>query len=107
MSLKDNIQLRTDTSSNFSLANPILLKGERAWESESGRSKLGTGNTDYRTLDYVDQLGPHYLKSYLTVNLPDATTSRGCMVWLESIGQPGYSDGTSWHKVEDGGIVAP
>ena len=49
------IQLRRDTATNWSLANPILASGEPAVETTTGRMKVGDGVTRWNDLQYVSQ----------------------------------------------------
>lgn len=46
------IQLRHDTTANWSLANPILLVGEFAYETNTGKFKVGDGVTRWNDLSY-------------------------------------------------------
>jgi microcystin-dependent protein len=47
-----SIQLRRDTSQAWGLANPILLKGEPGFETDTGRLKVGDGSTAWNVLAY-------------------------------------------------------
>ena len=47
---------RIDTSSNWTSANPGLLKGELGIESDTRRIKIGDGVTPWNTLSYADSL---------------------------------------------------
>lgn len=47
-----SIQLRRDTSANWGLANPVLLKGEPGFETDTGRLKVGDGSTAWNVLAY-------------------------------------------------------
>jgi len=55
MALKINgiVGHRTDTADNYSNNNPILEKGELAFEVDTGRSKLGDGITAWNDLPYT------------------------------------------------------
>lgn len=48
------IALLCNTASNFTSANPTLLKGEWAYESDTHRFKIGDGTTSYTDLEYGD-----------------------------------------------------
>lgn len=48
------IQLRHDTSANWSSANPTLLEGEFAYETDTKKIKVGDGTTAYNSLAYLD-----------------------------------------------------
>ena len=106
MSQAEHIQLRIDTSVNFTAANPTLLSGEAGLESDTGRIKIGDGATAWTSLGYFVEKGPVYLKSY-TVAQAEAiqTTATRGMGWIsdEAGGaQPAYCDGTSWFRFSDG-----
>jgi microcystin-dependent protein len=47
-----SIQLRRDTSANWGTANPVLLKGEPGFETDTGRLKVGDGATAWNVLAY-------------------------------------------------------
>lgn len=46
------IQLRRDTSSNWSSANPTLAQGELGLETDTGLFKIGNGSTAWNSLSY-------------------------------------------------------
>jgi hypothetical protein len=46
------IQLRRDTAANWTSSNPILAQGEFAWESDTGKFKIGDGLTAWTALAY-------------------------------------------------------
>lgn len=50
-------QLRSDTSANWTTANPILAAGEMVIESDTKRLKIGNGTTAYASLGYKDSQG--------------------------------------------------
>ena len=52
--LKARIQLKTDTSEAWRLNNPILLKGESGYESDTNLQKVGDGIHHWLELDYVN-----------------------------------------------------
>lgn len=47
------IQLRHDTSTNWSSANPLLLAGEFAYETDTGKVKVGDGSNRWNSLPYI------------------------------------------------------
>lgn len=51
-SLKTRLILRNDVLSNWTAANPTLLKGELAIEWDNKKFKIGDGVTPYNELDY-------------------------------------------------------
>ena len=46
------IQLRHDTSTNWTTYNPVLLEGEVGVETDTNKMKIGDGTTAYNSLDY-------------------------------------------------------
>lgn len=46
------IQLRRDTSSNWTSSNPTLAQGEIGIETNTGKFKIGTGSTAWNSLSY-------------------------------------------------------
>jgi hypothetical protein len=55
------IQLRRDTSQNWTLNNPILASGEIGFETDANKFKVGDGVKDWSTLSYAsaESSGPH------------------------------------------------
>lgn len=51
------IQLRRDTSTNWSSTNPVLASGEPAYETDTGKFKIGDGTTAYNSLPYKGEGG--------------------------------------------------
>jgi hypothetical protein len=52
MPMADVIQLRRDTASNWTSANPTLASGELGMETDTGKLKLGTGALAWNSLSY-------------------------------------------------------
>lgn len=50
--LNIRIQLRNDTAENWTTRNPVLLKGEMGVEIDTGKTKIGNGTDDWKTLKY-------------------------------------------------------
>ena len=50
--LNTRIILRNDTASNWADANPVLLKGEAGYETDTNKLKFGDGTTAYADLPY-------------------------------------------------------
>lgn len=61
------IQLRHDTSANWSSANPTLLEGEFAYETDTKKIKVGDGTTAYTSLEYFEGIP----------ELPENVTTQG------------------------------
>ena len=47
------IQLRHDTSTSWSLVNPVLLEGEIGLETDTNKQKMGDGTTAWNSLPYM------------------------------------------------------
>lgn len=48
--------LRRDTAANWTKKNPVLREGEEGYETDTGRRKIGDGNTAWNAISYtVDQ----------------------------------------------------
>lgn len=56
--MAQQIQLRNDTSSNWTSANPTLAAGEFGLETNTGQFKIGNGSTAWNSLSYGGILGP-------------------------------------------------
>jgi hypothetical protein len=52
MQVAFSIQLRRDTSANWSSVNPTLLQGEPGLETDTGKLKVGDGVNAWNVLDY-------------------------------------------------------
>ena len=52
------IQIRRDTSSNWTSNNPILLQGEFGYELNTGYAKIGNGSSTWTQLTYFGGTGP-------------------------------------------------
>jgi hypothetical protein len=50
--LAHRLQLRRDTTTNWSSVNPILAEGELGFDTDTGQLKLGDGTTAWNDLDY-------------------------------------------------------
>jgi hypothetical protein len=61
---RQRIQLRRDTASAWTAANPVLLAGEVGVETDTRRLKVGDGETSWTGLDYT---GGSYLHELLDV----------------------------------------
>jgi hypothetical protein len=53
------IQIRRDTSSNWSTANPTLALGEIGFETNTYQVKIGDGTTAWNSLGYIGKLMPN------------------------------------------------
>lgn len=55
MSVGARIQVRRDTAANWTAANPTLLAGERGFETDTGKEKVGTGAAAWTALPYTTE----------------------------------------------------
>ena len=52
LQVADIIQLRRDTASNWTSANPTLAQGELGVETDTSKIKIGDGSTAWSSLSY-------------------------------------------------------
>lgn len=98
------IQLRIDTSTNWTTVDPILEEGEAGLESNTGRIKIGDGSNLWSVLSYFEVIGPTHLNAYTVLTVPAAANHTGAIIYIsdESGGaQPAFSDGTNWRRFTD------
>lgn len=50
--LNTRIQQKADTSSNWTSSNPVLLRGELGFETDTLKFKIGNGTSNYNSLEY-------------------------------------------------------
>jgi hypothetical protein len=65
------IQVRRDTSANWTSINPTLSSGEIGFETNTGKFKIGNGSTLWSALDYF--LDSSDLSGYLTASSASTT----------------------------------
>lgn len=51
--MANRIQLRRDTAANWTTGNPVLASGEKGYETDSKRQKIGDGTTAWNALAYL------------------------------------------------------
>ena len=56
MTIQTRTQLPVYTAEALAAKNPVLLKGEIVYESDTGRHKLGDGTTAWITLAYASDV---------------------------------------------------
>ena len=85
------IQIRRDTSTNWSTNNPTPASGEPCYETDTGKFKIGNGTTPYNNLEYIG-----------AGDLPDNITTQGNtfnganqLVQLDSSGKLPAIDGSA------------
>jgi len=70
--MADMIQIRRDTASNWTSANPILAQGEMGAETDTSKIKIGDGTTAWASLGYLIDAGD-YLSATSTNTLTNKT----------------------------------
>jgi hypothetical protein len=65
------IQVRRDSSSNWTTTNPVLSEGEIGFETNTGKFKIGNGSSVWSSLDYFG--GEVDLSGYLTLSSASTT----------------------------------
>lgn len=66
--LKIKLTLRNDTAENWKAANPVLLKGEAAIETDTGKLKFGDGVKAYNDLPYFTGDVDATLSKYMLIS---------------------------------------
>lgn len=61
-SVKVTLQIRHDTSSNWTIRNPVLAQGEYGLETDTYLLKIGDGVLDWEHLPYLNKLNVEYFK---------------------------------------------
>jgi hypothetical protein len=78
--MANKIQVRRDTTANWTSSNPTLSQGEIGYELNTGKIKIGTGTTAWNSLDYLT-IATSSVTGTLT--FPDATVQT--TAWLGSL----------------------
>ena len=78
--MANKIQLRRDTTANWTSSNPTLSQGEIGYELTTGKIKIGTGTTAWNSLSYLT-IATNSVTGTLT--FPDATVQS--TAWLGSL----------------------
>ena len=79
--MADIIQIRRDTSSNWTSANPTLAQGELGVETNTSKIKVGNGSTAWSSLSYLIDTGS-YLTATSTATLTNKTLSSGVLAGI-------------------------
>jgi hypothetical protein len=74
--MADKIQIRRDTASNWTTANPTLAQGEIAYETDTDKVKIGDGTSAWTSLGYVIDTGGYLTASNNLSDLTSASTAR-------------------------------
>lgn len=73
--LTTRFQLRTDTQFNWQVNNPILDFGEPGWEVDTGKLKIGDGETEWSELSYVYTILNNNVVENLSIRANEDNTS--------------------------------
>ena len=100
------LQFKRGTRKAFMKANPILLCGEPAFETDTGKMKIGNGETRYHHLPYIgDHTKPKDGKSAYDIWL-EAGNEGTVEDFLESlVGEQGKSTFEIWLSLGHEGTV--
>ncbi len=86
------LRLRTDSAGNWLNTNPVLLLGEVGIEADTGKIKIGDGNTAWRTLPYCFVRKEEILDLVFPVGSVKTTLTEN---------NPGDSVGGTWQKTTE------
>jgi hypothetical protein len=82
--MADMIQIRRDTASNWTSANPTLAQGELGAETDTSKIKLGDGTTAWTSLGYLIDTGGYAAYSDTTANFTGTLQNGGSNVVVDS-----------------------
>lgn len=78
------IQIRRDTASNWTSANPTLAQGELGIETDTLKVKAGTGSTAWTSLGYLVDTGGYAAYSDTTANFTGTLQNGGSNVVVDT-----------------------
>jgi len=99
------LKLRRGTYSEWASENPTLAEGEPGFESDTGRIKVGDGETIWSSLNYLDEETD--LSDYLTISSASATYAKSSnqtfsgLIVLPSTTSIGDVDGTEIQQLNN------
>lgn len=76
--MADLIQIRRDTASNWTSANPTLAQGELGIETDTSKIKVGDGSTAWSSKTYLVDVGA-YITASSTTTMTNKTLSGGVL----------------------------
>ena len=91
--MSTTIKLRRGTSTAFSTNNPTLQAGEPAFETDTGKLKIGDGTTAYNSLAYIGDGLKNNTTASNSLAILGTTTRGGCTV-IGSSSSSSYDYGT-------------
>ena len=93
--MADIIQLRRDTASNWTSANPILAQGELGVETDTNKIKVGDGSTAWASLGYLIDTGGYLLASNNLSDLASSATALTNLGLTATATELNYTDGVT------------
>ena len=78
------IQIRRDTASNWTSANPILAQGEMGVETDTSKIKIGDGTTAWASLGYLIDTGGYASYGDTTANFTGTLQNSGSNVLVDT-----------------------
>lgn len=82
--MADMIQIRRDTASNWTSANPTLAQGELGAETDTSKIKIGDGSTAWTSLGYLIDTGGYASYADTTANFTGTLQNGGSNVVVDS-----------------------
>ena len=82
--MADMIQIRRDTASNWTSANPILAQGEMGAETDTSKIKIGDGTTAWASLGYLIDTGGYAAYGDTTANFTGTLQNSGSNVLVDT-----------------------
>ena len=95
------IQLRRDTSAQWSANNPVLLDAEVGVETDSGKFKIGDGSSTWSALPYAAAT-PSEVLEYRQIRLRDTAANLTSLNPTPLSGEWGFETDTGKVKIGDG-----
>jgi hypothetical protein len=82
--MADIIQIRRDTATNWTSANPTLAQGELGLETDTSKIKAGDGSTAWTSLGYLIDTGGYAAYSDATANFTGTLQNGGSNVLVDT-----------------------
>jgi hypothetical protein len=82
--MADIIQIRRDTATNWTSANPTLAQGELGLETDTSKIKAGDGSTAWTSLGYLIDTGGYAAYSDATANFTGTLQNGGSNVVVDT-----------------------
>jgi|TARA_Y100000310_G_C20702427_1_gene831099 hypothetical protein len=100
-----NFITKCGTAAEWAASDPVLLKGQQGFETDTGRSKYGDGSTVWNSLVYQTQVSPFYPHKSNIAALPSPNGAQPAFVFISDTSKPAYSDGLNWRYFDDNSII--